>query len=247
MTKAIICLLLACFSFASTARGYQVAVASNFKDTLQALGNAYDARTGNKMLLSAASTGKHYAQITNGAPFELFFAADSDRPAKLEAEGYVVADTRFTYALGGIVFWAPGTDGDCLAKLKANAFATIAMANPKTAPYGLAAEQTLARLEISDVTREHIVTGENISQTMQFVDTGAAQAGFVAKSHWITNDRREQGCHWFVPGDHFEPIAQQAVLLKKGAGNDAAKGFLDFVRTPEAADIIRNSGYDIAE
>ncbi len=246
MSRNALYLLLALLPIPVHADTIAVAVASNFKDTLNALAADFEAATGHIVQLSAASTGKHYAQISHGAPFDVFFAADNERPGMLEREGFAVPGTRFVYASGRITLWGPAANGkDCLAELKSNGFRRIAIANPKTAPYGVAAEQVLAALALTNRYFDHIVMGENISQAMHFVDTGAAAAGFVATSQWLVNPRRAKGCNWEPPAQMFDAIVQEAQLLVHGKDSAAAKDFLAFVRSPAAREVIRAQGYHV--
>ncbi|MDX1455062.1 MAG: molybdate ABC transporter substrate-binding protein [Gammaproteobacteria bacterium] len=224
-----------------------VAVASNFKDTLSELADRFEEQSGHTVRLSAASTGKHYAQIRNGAPFDIFLAADAERPALLVQEGFAVPDSQRTYAMGRLVFWVPRDENaDCRAVLE-QGVARVAMANPRTAPYGLAARQTLAALELEEQYAPRTVMGENISQAMQFVDALAAAGGFVAKSQWLVNPRHENGCAWEVPAELHDPIRQDMVLLKRGVENPAALAFLAYMDGADAKALIAASGYAIEE
>ena len=237
-------LFLLALPLSSQADTIAVAVASNFKDTLNRLADGFESETGHVVQISAASTGKHYAQIRNGAPFELFFAADDQRPAMLEGEGLAVHGTRFVYATGRLTFWAPAGKGkDCLAELAAGNFLRLAIANPATAPYGVAAEQVIESLGLQQTYKGRIVMGENISQAMQFVDVGAATAGFVATSQWLANPRHDEGCAWEPGEDRFMPVRQEVQLLKHGESSQAARAFLAYVRSPAALEVIRADGY----
>jgi molybdate transport system substrate-binding protein len=247
MTRVSLYFLFFFLSLPAFADQVSVAVASNFRDAAKLLADRFETRTGHIVQLSAASTGKHYAQIVHGAPFDAFLSADTRHPALLEQQGLAVAGSRFIYARGRITLWAPGVaDEDCKAALEAGAYRRLSIANPKTAPYGVAAEQTLAALGLTQAYAAKIVMGENISQALQFVHAGAADAGFVATSQWLLNLRRDEGCHWEVPAALITPLDQEAQLLKRGEASAAAKAFLDFIRTPEAMGIIRQSGYDVA-
>lgn len=224
-----------------------VAVASNFKDTLKRLADQFEAESGHIIQLSPASSGKHYAQIMHGAPFQLFFSADAERPVLLEQAGFGVPGTRFIYATGETTLWAPASAGDCQDVLKSGAFRRLAVANPRTAPYGVAAEEVIAALQLHAVYSSRVVTGENISQAMQFVDSGAADAGFVATSQWLAHPRREEGCNWHIPAAMVTPLHQEVLLLKRGEKSVAARAFLDFVRSPSARQLITSSGYSVPD
>jgi molybdate transport system substrate-binding protein len=222
----------------------RVAVAANFTEPAKAIAAKFEARTGHRATLSFGSSGQFYTQIANGAPFEVFLSADAERPTKAEAEGLTVASTRFTYATGRLVLWSRtlglvDARGAVLARGK---FEKLAIAEPRSAPYGLAAVETLTRLGLQDTLKPKIVTGSSITQAYQYVQTGAAELGFVALSQVIAE---RGGSRWIVPTSNHTPIDQQAVLLKTGAGNDAAKAFLQFLKGPEAKAIIRRYGYEV--
>ena len=246
MSRITLLFVLLCVPMSAYADVVSVAVASNFKDTLKQLADRFEAETGHTVQLSPASTGKHYAQIMHGAPFHVFFSADAERPALLEQSGFAVAGTRFVFARGKLTLWAPAMTGmACEAALASAAFKRLAIANPKTAPYGVAAESVLTTLQLLPGYSGRIVMGENISQTMQFVDSSAADAAFVATALWQVHPRREQGCHWHVPAELAAPLDQEAVLLKRGEHSVAARAFLDFVRTPAARSLVAAAGYDL--
>lgn len=216
----------------------RVAVASNFREAIKDISARFETKTGNEVTLIFGSTGSHYAQIVNGAPFDIFLAADSRRPELLEKNG--IARERFTYAVGKLVLWSPQVGfvdpgGVVLDEMD---FHHLAIANPELAPYGRAAEQVLQARGIWDKVSTRLVYGENINQTFQFVFSGNAELGFVAYSHvkqWIA------GSWWEVPQVLYSPIEQQAVLLKD---SEISRAFLAFLRTDEAQSIIRNHGYD---
>jgi molybdate transport system substrate-binding protein len=220
-----------------------VAVAANFTRPAEEIGAAFTASTGDTVVFSFGATGALYAQITQAAPFEVFLSADNKRPAQAVTEGYAVEGTVFTYAVGKVVLYSPTLDvTDGAAVLSANAFQHIAIADPQTAPYGAAALETLAKLGLTDAVAAKTVTGENISQTLQFVDSGNAELGFVALSQVIGKPESQV---WPVPAEDYSPIRQDAVLLKAGEGDPAAVAFMAFLQGPEAADIIRKYGYDL--
>ncbi len=219
-----------------------IAVAANFTAPVQEIGKAFTAKTGHTVEFSFGATGKLYTQITQGAPFDAFFAADDKRPLKAEQEGYGVPGSSFTYAVGKLVLWSK-TPGLVDAKgevLKKGAFAKIAIANPKTAPYGAAAVETMTKLGVFDALKPKVVEGNNISQTHQFVASGAAELGFVAFSQVALDPT---GSRWPVPQEFYTPIHQDVVLLKKGAANPVASTFLDFMKSPEALAVLKKYGY----
>ena len=222
-----------------------VAVAANFADAVKEIAAAFKQKTGHQAVLSFGSSGQLYTQITQDAPFQIMLSADNERPKKLVADGLAVADSRFTYAIGKLVLWSKTRDyvkGE--DTLKAGAFAKLAIANPSAAPYGAAAVETLKALKLYETLQPKIVQGNNIAQTFQFVDTGNAEAGFVALSQVIFT---EGGSRWLVPSNLHSPIAQDAVLLKAGQSNDGAKAFLAFLKGTEARTVIEKFGYGIGE
>ena len=222
----------------------RVAVAANFAEPAREIAARFEAATGHKAVLSFGSSGQFFAQIANGAPFDIFLSADAERPIKAEADGLSVRGSRFTYATGRLVLWsrAPGLVDGGGAILARGGFAKLAIADPKTAPYGLAAVETLRRLGLSERLSPRLVTGTSITQAYQFTDTGAAELGFVALSQVVGHNR---GSRWIVPASHHSPIDQQAVLLKRGADNAAARAFMVFLKGPEARTIIRRYGYEV--
>jgi len=218
-----------------------VAVASNFRNTAAQLAGRYTEVTGDAVQLSSGSTGKLYAQIVNGAPFDVFLAADAERPALLERGGHAVTGSRFTYAIGSLVLVSSRAP-DCLAALRDPATGFVALANPQTAPYGAAARQYLEREGLWDDVSSRAVYGENIAQAWQFAFTGNAVVGFVARAQVLASPDKPS-CSYNVPTDAHDPIEQQAVLL--GAGNRAAQAFLDFLHSDVARNIIEQGGYEV--
>lgn len=219
-----------------------VAVAANFTDAAKEIAAAYKAKTGNEAVLSFGASGQFYTQITQDAPFEVFLSADDERPKKAVADGFGVAGSTFTYAIGKLVLWSkqPGlVQGE--ATLTQAAFQKLSICNPAAAPYGAAAVQTMTSLKLYDALKPKLVVGANITQAYQFVETGNAEIGFVALSQVVGDT---SGSRWMVPQSLYAPIRQDAVLLEKGAGNAAATGFLSFLRGPEATAIIEKYGYD---
>jgi len=225
-----------------------VAVAANFTDAMRDIVPLFEKATGHTVKVSFGSTGKLYAQIENGAPFEVFLAADTKRPAKAEESGLAVSGSRFTYATGRLWLWSgkAGVWRDGEAWLKAATFAHLAIANPKTAPYGLAAQQVMQHLGIWDGVQPKVVRGDSIAQTFQFVVSGNAEAGFVAGSQ-VKGWKGTAGSRWEVPQTCYAPIEQQAVLLAKGADSEAARAFLSFLKSDTARAVIRGYGYGAAE
>ena len=246
MRKICLLLLVLC-SLHGSARGAEVtvAVASNFSAPMQKLAQAFEQETGHKALLSFGSTGNLYAQIRNGAPYEVLLAADDATPRKLEAEGLGVAGSRFTYAIGTLVLWSkqPGLVDEKGDVLRSGKFERIAIANPKLAPYGAAAVETLTQMGVLQTVQPKVVQGENISQTYQFVATQNAQLGFVALSQVMVDGRVSQGSAWVVPAHLHSPIRQDAVLLAKGRDAPAAAALMRFLRSERARALIRTFGY----
>lgn len=225
----------------------QVAVAANFTAPIQAIAKDFEKDTGHKLMAAYGATGQFYAQIKNGAPFEVFLAADDSTPAKLEQENETVAGSRFTYAIGTLALWSAkrGYVDDKGAVLKSNDYKHLSIANPKTAPYGLAATQVLDKLQLTEATKGKIVEGQNITQAFQFVSTGNAELGFVALSQIYKDGKVENGSAWIVPASLHEPIRQDAVILNKGKDNPAAKALVDYLKGPKAAALIKSYGYEI--
>lgn len=224
-----------------------VAVAANFTAPMQKIAAAFEKETGHKLALSFGSTGKFYAQIKNGAPFEVLFAADDETPARLEQEGQSVAGTRFTYAIGKLVLWSkqPGLVDDKGEVLRTGSFERIALADPKLAPYGAAAMQTLTQLGLADTLSSKFVQGENIGQTYQFVATQNAPLGFVALSQVYAEGRVTEGSAWMVPEALYEPIRQDALILARGKDNTAAAELMRYLQGDAAKAVIRSYGYGL--
>lgn len=225
----------------------RVAVAANFTEPAKQIAAEFARDTGHLAKLSFGSTGKFYAQITNGAPFEMLLAADDSTPARLEREGHAVAGSRFTYAVGTLVLWSSKANfvdagGEVL---KSGRFNKLSIANPKTAPYGAAAVETLKKLNLLEAVQPKFVQGENISQTLQFVSTGNADLGFVALSQVFQDGRITGGSAWIVPAEMHDPILQDAVILKRGESNPAASALQAYLKGDKARAIIRRFGYAI--
>lgn len=220
-----------------------VAVASNFAHTATQLAARFEEQTGTAVRLSSGSTGKLYAQIVNGAPYDVFLAADAARPAILEHSGRVVPGSRRTYAIGRLVIYSIRAD-DCLAALRDPHGGHIAIANPVTAPYGAAARQYLERAGLWDGVSARAVYGENIAQTLQFASTGNAVVALVARSQLHTRFVPEPRCSLEIPAAMHDPVEQQVVLLD--ADNPPAGAFVEFLRSATARRIIEQAGYEVA-
>jgi molybdate transport system substrate-binding protein len=228
-------------SAGASAAETNVAVAANFTAAAKDIAAAFKQKTGHDAVLSFGSSGQFFTQIKQDAPFQVFLSADDERPKKLAQEGLGVKDSVFTYAVGKLVLWSKNADlvkGE--STLKGGKFAKVAIANPKAAPYGAAAVETLKAVKVYDALESKIVQGNNISQTFQFVDSGNAELGFVALSQLAG---KTGGSQWLVPQELYTPIRQDAVLLKKGESNEAAKAFLAFLKGPEARAVIEKYGY----
>ena len=223
-----------------------VAVAANFTDATRDIVPLFEKATGHKVKVSFGSTGKLYSQIENGAPFEVFLAADEKRPMKAEHKNLAVKGTRFTYAKGKLALWSAKANlfANGEEYLKKGNFKRAAMANPKTAPYGLAAQQVMEHIGVWKALHSKLVRGENIAQTFQFAATHNAQVGFVALSQ-VKAWKGDKGSFWEIPESYYAPISQQAVLLKKGEKNPAAKAFLDFLKSEQAKAVISGYGYGV--
>jgi molybdate transport system substrate-binding protein len=221
----------------------KVAVAANFTEPAKEIAAAFQKATGDIATLSFGASGAFYTQMTQGAPFEVFLSADADRPKKIQDDGLGVPGSRFTYAIGRLVLYSatPGLVDPAGAVLKAGNFAKLSIADPAAAPYGLAAMQTLTKLGLLTTLTPKIVKGSSITQAYQFVATGAAELGFVAQSQVINVGG---GSRWLVPTSFHAPIDQQAVLLRVGAPNPAARAFIKFLKSPAALAIIKRYGYE---
>jgi len=244
-------LSFAAFTFAFAISGaaladeIQVAVAANFTAPMKEIAAAFEQETGHKVFAAYGSTGKFYAQITNGAAFEVLLSADDATPTKLVKEGAAVAGTQFTYAIGTLVMWSakPGFVDDQGQVLTTGNFQRLAIANPKVAPYGAAAVEVLTGLGLLAKVEPKFVTGENIAQTFQFVSTGNAELGFVALSQVMKDGKIADGSAWVVPGRLHEPIRQDAVILEKGKGKPGAIALMECLRGDKAQAVIKSFGY----
>ncbi len=239
----VCCLLWLLASSSLQADEIRIAVASNFASTMTGLINHYQTVSPHRVVMSTGSTGKHYAQIKHGAPFDIFFAADAARPLLLEQEGIAQPGSRFTYAIGKLVLWSPHADFvDQEGRvLSTDRYRFLAIANPRLAPYGYAAQQVLQRLQLWDTVMPSLVRGENINQAFQYVQSGNAQLGFVAYAQIRQPGKPLTGSYWLVPRDFYTDIEQQAVLLKD---SQAARDFVGFMKGAAALNMIRDYGYD---
>ena len=247
MKRFVLLLAPALVSCAALADEAQVAVAANFASPARKLADQFMQRTGHRLALSSGSTGKFYAQIKNGAPFDAFLSADDETPRRMEKEKLAVAGSRFTYAVGKLVLWSPkaGMVDDKGNVLRARAFNRLAIANPRLAPYGAAAKEAMEKLDVWQALQKKLVQGENIAQTYQFVSSGNADLGFIALSQLRERGEGRPGSNWVVPAELHAPLHQDAVLLERGASNSAARDFLSYLRSPAARELIRAVGYDL--
>ena len=223
-----------------------VAVAANFTAPMQKIASAFMLDTGHKATLSFGSTGKFYAQIKNGAPFQVLLAADDETPARLEKEGVTVNGTRFPYAIGKLVLWSkqPGLVDDRGAVLKSARFDHIALADPKLAPYGVAAIEVMDHLGLQTALRPKLVQCENIGQAFQFVVSESVPLGFVALSQVWADGKLSQGSVWLIPEQLYAPLRQDAVLLASARDHPAAVALMAYLRGPKARAIIQSFGYE---
>lgn len=242
LPTAFIALILSCTLHAETV---QVAVAANFTAPMKEIAIAFGQDSGHSAQLSFGSTGKFYAQIKGGAPFDVFLAADDETPARLAREGLALPASRFTYATGRLVLWSPqpGLVDDRGEVLRGNRFRHIAIAAPKLAPYGAAAVQALQQLGLLEALTPKFVQGESIGQAFSFVSTGNAELGLVALSQVTENGQLKSGSGWTVPAVLHSPLRQDAALLTRGEGNPAALALLQYLKTGKARAIIRSYGY----
>jgi molybdate transport system substrate-binding protein len=222
----------------------RVAVASNFAPVLTRLAPLFEQQTGHALTLLPGASGRHYTQIINGAPFDVFLAADAERPQLLAARGIATADTLFTYAIGQLVLWSPApafVDADA-AVLRSGSFRHLAIANPRLAPYGAAARQVLESLALWEALQGRLVQGENITQALQFVQSGNAELGFIAASQWLQIDPQRQGSHWLVPAASHAPLVQQGIVLRD---SPAARSFVAFLQSDASRALIGAAGYEL--
>ena len=243
--KLVLSLLGAVLTAHVHAAEVKVAVAANFAKTLEEISVQFEKDTGHKVLATPGATGKFYAQIVNGATFEVFISADDETPRKLAKEAKAIAETQYTYAIGTLALWSP--DANLVDQgggvLKTDKFKFLAIANAKVAPYGQAAVQTMLKLGLLTKLEPRVVQGENIAQTHQFVTSGNAQLGFVALSQIIENGKVKSGSAWIVPQEFHDQLKQDAILLNTGKDSVAAKALLDYLKSDKAKKIIAAYGY----
>jgi molybdate transport system substrate-binding protein len=248
-TAAVIIGIVGSLILPASARADEVsvAVAANFAAPMQRIAADFEKDTGHKALLSVGSTGKFYAQIREGAPFQVFLSADDETPARIEKEGGAVAGTRFTYAIGKLVLWSrqPGLVDEAGAILKSGRIDRLAIADPKLAPYGAASVETMRKLGVYEQLQPKIVQGESIGQAHQFIATGNATLGFVALSQVFADGKLKEGSAWVVPADLYTTIRQDAVVLAKGKDNAAAKALVEYLRGDRAKAVILGFGYEL--
>jgi molybdate transport system substrate-binding protein len=234
------------FSSVALADEVQVAVAANFTAPIQKIAPDFEKDTGHKIVPSFGSTGKFYAQIKNGAPFEVLLAADDETPTKLIAENAAVVGSNFTYAIGKLVLWSAkaGLVDEAGEVLKKGVFGHIALANPKLAPYGAAGIETMKAVGAYEALQSKLVTAENIGQAYQFISSGNAELGFVALSQ-VLKDGKIEGSAWIVPAKYYTQIKQDAVILDKGRGKPAAEALMKYLKGDKAKAVIKSYGYDL--
>lgn len=233
---------LALFNLSVHAGEVQLAVAANFATPIEAINKLFTTKTGHTVKVSLGATGQLYSQIQNGAPFQIFFAADKERPEKLVKEGKAVESSLFVYSVGKLVLWSAKLKKLDEKVLENGEFAHLAIASPKAAPYGEAAKQALIKLGLWDKLQNKIVQGDSITQAYQFIATGNAELGFVALSQYNT---KPEGALWLVPQNLYQPLEQSAVLLKSAEKDEAALAYLDFFKTKEIRQLIGKFGYGV--
>jgi len=246
-TNALLASIIVAWSSPVAAESALVAVATNFAEVAQKLSLEFEQGYNHRITLTAGSTGKLYAQISNGAPFDLLLAADSERPTLLEKSGDAVSGTRTVYAIGRLTLWSPDSGRFSLPGrkiLEKGAFRSLAIANPKLAPYGMAAKQTLQSLGVWESSKDRIVMGENVGQAHAMVATQNVEFGLLALSLAMSSRNDQPGSRWDVPAELHAPIYQEAVLLMHGAENIAARAFLEFLGSKSARATIVSFGYD---
>lgn len=234
----LLALLFACLPVPAIADQALVAVAANFSEAAHTLGSDFEKSTAHNITITTGSTGKLYAQILHGAPYDILLAADQKRPEILETDGQALPGSRFTYAVGRLTLWSASNDVGP-DTLRSGNFRKLAIANPDLAPYGAAAQATLHALGVADLVKPKIVMGENIAQAFALVSTGNAELGFVA----LANVLNAAGSRWDIPSNLHSPIRQDAVLLKRAAANPAAKDFVLYLKGAKAKAIIESLGY----
>lgn len=249
ISRLAITLALLLFGQASWSATVLVAVAANFSKPMTEIAGEFEKATGHSAKLSFGSSGKFISQLKSGGPFEVFLSADEKGPEKLEQVGLTVPTTRFVYALGKLVLWSTklGYVDDQGKILETGNFKHLALANPKLAPYGIAAVDVLKKMKLFEKLQPLFVQGENITQTYHFISTANAELGFVALSQVIEKGKIINGSGWIIPDNLYTPIRQTAVLMKKGAKNPAAAALIDYLKSKPALAIIKTYGYDLAK
>jgi molybdate transport system substrate-binding protein len=237
-------------ALAGQAQVAHVAVAANFAEPIKAIAAVLQKTTGHTITVTLGSTGKLFAQIQNGATFDVLLAADAQTPEKLEKEGLTQPDSRFTYATGKLVLWSANAArvdavGSVLKQASLANLGKVAYANPKLAPYGAAAVQVMDKLGLSTSLAPKLVQGESIGQTFTFAATGNADVGFVALSQVLEGGKLKSGSLWAIPQSLYDPIRQDAVVLKRGVGNEAAQALMQLLKSPNIKDLIRSYGYEL--
>lgn len=248
--RLVTLLIAALLVAAANAEQLTIAVASNFRAPAEEIAAQFMQETGHTVRISSASTGKLYAQIVNGAPFDILLAADSGHPRRLEESGLGVTGTRLTYAIGGLVLWSRDPDNaneDCRAQLDDIGHRRLAIANPETAPYGIAAKEFLQAEGLWQELEPRLVYGENIAQALHFVATGNAELGLIARSQALDERLPAATCTWLVPAELHDPIEQQAIMLERAADTAAAGTFLDYLQGATSRDITARYGYGVPE
>ena len=251
MQHALSTLFLGLVAWSFSAQGLaaeaKVAVAANFAEPLKAIAAVLEKTTGHTLAITAGATGKLYAQIKNGAPFDVLLSADQTTPERLEREGLAAAGSRFTYATGKLVLWSADAkrvdaEGKVLTQPK---LGKVAYANPKLAPYGAAALEVMQQLGLTAALAPKLVQGESIGQTYTFAYSGNADVGFVALSQVLEGGQRKGGSLWLIPQNLYTPIRQDAVVLQRAAGNEAALALVELLKSPAIKDLIRGYGYTL--
>lgn len=242
----IVGMIALCFAWSVNAAEVRVAVAANFTHTLAQLQTQFEKSTPHRIVIISGATGKLFAQISNAAPFDVLLSADAEAPARLVKAGQAVAQSQFTYARGRLVLWSrqPELVRDAAQSLRAITTQRVALANPKHAPYGRAAEQALRALQLWDAVKSRLVLGENVNQALQFAATGNATWALVGLAQVLGLPAEQRGGYWEVPRDLYEPITQDAVLLVHGRDNSAAQEFLAYLRSAAARELIQSAGYE---
>ena len=247
MFRSLILFTVSLLAGHASADEVHAAVAANFAVPMQKLAQQFEKDSGHKAILSSGATGKFYAQIKNGAPFDVLLAADDETPEKLAKEGLALGGSRFTYAIGRLVLWSakPGLVDGKGEVLKKGGFTHLSIANPRLAPYGAAVIESLQALGLLEAVQPKFVQAENIAQAFQFAASGNAELGFVAMSQVYEEGKLKSGSAWIVPARLHAPIRQDAVLLEKGKGKAAAEALLRFLKSEQAKSLIRSYGYDL--